>query len=173
MLEAMSYDLCLFKDQPGVDPRDVAENFLDSDEESEGPADPHFETLREKLAAALLAAGPLERLEYDYAEIADEDGITLEEAKERYRHIELDAPEGGSGVQITIYDEWCSITLPYWHTGDKAKAAIDEIWTYLDAARATAGYVCYDPQLEKLLEPSDREAVLETYEAVASEGGDE
>lgn len=170
----MSYDLCLFKPQPGVDPVDHAQALLEDADLDEGPSDSELEARKEALAKTFIAITPaLERLVFDFEEIADEDGISLEDAKARYRHIELDAPEDGSGSQITIYDEWCSVTLPYWHEGEPARKAVAEIWQYLKAANKTEGYLAYDPQLERVLElDEDQEAMLERYEAVSKDVGE-
>jgi hypothetical protein len=46
--------------------------------------------------------------------IADVD-LREDEARVRYRHVELNGPENGNGIQITLYDDNASITIPYWH----------------------------------------------------------
>jgi len=99
----VSYDLQLFEPPPGTDPLVAARAALDVDIESvnPGPVDSKREAWKEVLASALLAADPvLERFRFDYPEIAKLRGLSEEEARREFRHIELNAPENGNGLQI-------------------------------------------------------------------------
>jgi hypothetical protein len=67
----------------------------------------------------------------------------------------LNGPEEGTnGIQITLFDDEASVTVPYWHGGDKAADTFREIWSYLEIISREAGYQIYDPQLDRILEPS-------------------
>ena len=165
----MSYDLHLFRPQPGVELIATAHSLLadqDSDAQSPGPVDLAAEERKEALAAALQSLNPaLERFRFDYSEIARLQAVSEDEARRRWRRIELNGPDGSSGIQITLQDSSAAIAVPYWHQGDKARNTWAELWSYLDVLERQGGYRTYDPQLEKVLDLGlDREAVLTAYD---------
>src|SRR5687767_11392339 len=85
-------------------------------------ADPEREELKQRTAAALMAANPqLTVFQMRYEEIAVFEKISMEEARKRYRYVELNGPEGGSGIQITLHDNSAAVTVPFWHEGEKAE----------------------------------------------------
>ncbi len=165
----MSYDFHLLRLAGGRDPSAEAREFLESTAEAEvlnpGPPDPAKEERKQALAAALRAADPrLEAFPFDYAEIARAEGIPEDEARARYRHIELNGPDEGSGIQIELYDDSATVTVPYWHHGTEAEPVFAEIWRYLSVLEGDGGFRTYDPQLERVLDLGrDRAAVLEAY----------
>jgi hypothetical protein len=125
----MSYDIYLFKPRDGESIEDAYERVIEG--EDGGPT-PDTEALKERLAGALIGYGTgLERFEFDYALIAESYEMTEEDAQTEFRHIELNSPEGGSGVQITIEDESATILIPYWHQADAARGVFDEVLQYL------------------------------------------
>jgi len=170
----MSYDLHLFKPESGVDPLEAIERLFEDDEESEeinvGAPVPEKELRKRALAQVLINLKPkLEVFEFGFKELAETDGITEDEAREKYRHLELNGAEDGNGIQITLLDDTADITVPYWHKGDAAKETFQEIWSYLTLLEKEGGFVTYDPQLEKILNLSaDLPLAIETYESVAN-----
>ena len=161
----MSYDIYLFKPRDGESIEDAYERVIEG--EDGGPT-PDTEALKERLAGALIGYGTgLERFEFDYALIAESYEMTEEDAQTEFRHIELNSPEGGSGVQITIEDESATILIPYWHQADAARGVFDEVLQYLKVFEREAAYVAYDPQLEKPLDPStDLAEAIAVYSGV-------
>src|SRR5262249_15141622 len=114
----MSYDFHLVPTSLGVDVLASARALLerDTDEINPGPPVPDKEARKQRLAAALVQHNPyLHPFQFGYAAIADKYGISEHEARIRYRHIELNGPDDGNGIQITIYDDAADITVPYWH----------------------------------------------------------
>lgn len=170
----MSYDLHLFKPESGVEPVETIERLFEDDEESEeiniGSPVPEKEQRKRALAQVLINLNPkLEIFEFGFNELAEMDGITENEAREKYRHLELNGAEDGNGIQITLLDDTADITVPYWHEGDAAKQTFQEIWSYLTLLEKEGNFVTYDPQLEKILNLSaDSPSVVETYKSVAS-----
>ena len=150
----MSYDFQLFRPRAGEDPYVTAQR--DSEEFDDSPPDPPKEALKRRVADALIAHNPkLEIFKFGYEEIAKFEKITVEQARLKYRHLELNGPEEGSdGIQITLFDDEASVTVPFWHEGDKAADTFREIWSYLEIISREAGYRIYDPQLDRILEPS-------------------
>jgi hypothetical protein len=163
----MSYDFRLFLPQPGVDPLVTAQE--EPDEETEeinpGPPVPAKEARKQSIAAALMKANPaLTVFQFGFDEIARFQGITVEEARVRFRHVELNGPDDGNGIQITLFDDGASVTVPYWHKDEKARAVFTEIWEYLEVIQSVAGYQIYDPQIERIIDlASDLEDAVECY----------
>jgi hypothetical protein len=167
----MSYDLWLFPKREGESPESTARVLLadESQELNPGPAVPEKEQRKEALKRALQAVNPqLEQFPFGYQEIAEFEGITLAEAKRRHRHIELNGPDNGNGIQITLFDDSVSITVPYWHRGEAAQLVFREIAQYINAIQATTGYLTYDSQLERVIDPAmdtDMEEAIAGYTA--------
>jgi hypothetical protein len=156
----MSYDLYLFRLHAGEDPDAGVKRAMDKLEEGGGgpPAE-----LRDRLITALQARNPnLPPFNFDYDKIAQAMKITADEARARFQHVEL--TDLNTGLQITLYAEAATITVPYHHSGAKADVVFREIWDHLDTLRREVGYVAYDPQLSRVVETEDdRVAALATY----------
>jgi hypothetical protein len=147
----MSYDLYCYKSQLGRPDLEEAQAAIEVDEDNEVEAEPETKL---KIAMALIDYNPaLESFEFDYEEIARLQGTSVEEAKEKFDHIELNTPEGGLATQITIFDNNVSITVPYWYSGDKAEEVFKKITAYTKIIRQIAGYFVYDPQTENAYDP--------------------
>lgn len=163
----MSYDVLLFLPRPGVDPLTVAEALLERLEEGPSPGrrEPARERWKAALADALVAHDPaLTVPPLDHAGIARERGITEDEARERFRQLELSGPDDGSGVRITIDDDHALVTVPDRHRGDAAREAFGEVSGYLRVLAREGGLLAYDPQLERVVDPDeDFEAMLAAY----------
>ncbi len=107
------------------------------------------------LAESLIRANlELSVFKFGYAELAKVCEITKEEAKVRYRHLELNGSDDGNGIQITLYDDAATLTIPYWHEKQEAEDTFNEVLRYLKLFQSEAGYSTYDPQLERVLDLS-------------------
>ena len=163
----VSYDLLLFRAVPGVGLLEAATAVMESEQDdvNPGPIDPTAEARKRALESALRALNPsLESFVFDYAEIAEMENVTEAEARRRWRHIEMNGPEDGNGIQITLDDESVSVTVPYWHRGNEARAVWSEIWMYLGALEQAGTFHTYDPQLGRIVDlKKDLEAVLVAY----------
>ena len=121
----MSYDIYCYKSKLNRPDLEEAQNAIEVDEETETNSDPETKL---KIAKALTEYNPrLESFDFDYQEISKLQGITIDEAKKEYSHIELNTPEGALATQITIFENNVSITVPYWYSGDKAREVFDKI----------------------------------------------
>jgi hypothetical protein len=169
----MSYDFHLVSRRLGPDLAAAARAQLedDGDEFDPGPPDPEKQAGTQRLVRALTALNPqLTPFAFDHAAIAAERGITEAEARTRYRHIELNGPEDGHGIQIVLGDDGVDVAVPYWHQRPEAAAVFDEIWGYLQALERDGGFAVYDPQLDRILNlAADRPAVLDCYARVMAE----
>ena len=168
----MSYDLYAFRPVAGEDLSALARSKLAQESGTinrGGPSD-EAEARKNELAQALLTANPLlARIEFDYTEIAQFENISEDEARRRYRHIEMNGPADGNGIQITLYDDRASISVPYWHQSAAARAVFDEIGRYIRILKASGGFFIYDPQIGRVLDlASDLPDVLNTYGSVVA-----
>lgn len=163
----MSYDLYLLRPTAGKDPIEEAEALFneDVDEIDPGIPDPQKDATKTQLAKQLQLINPsLEVFQFDYGEIAKSLKISEQEARSQYRHIEINEADGGKGIQITLYDDTASLTIPYWHTGEKAGEVWREAWQYLECLEREGGFSTYDPQLDRMLKlVSDLEEVRKRY----------
>ena len=160
----MSYYFHLFPAKPGVDPRAVA--ATNDDELEAGSRDPAKEATKRKVADALIAHDPgLEVSAFDYDEIARLHRMRVDVAYQRFRRLELtDVSAGGSGVQIMLFDDSASVTVPFWHEGVGARADIERVWSYIDVICRATGYEVFDPQLDRVIERGAFDEVFANYE---------
>jgi hypothetical protein len=161
----MSYDLRLFLARPDVeDPLQTA-RAEESEEINPGPPIAAKEARKQEIATALAKTDPaLKVFQFGFDEIAKFQRITVEEAKVRFRQMELNGPEDGPGIQITLLDDGASLTVPYWHKGKKAKAVFAKIWEYLLVIQKISGYQVYDPQFDRIIDlMSDLNEVTKRY----------
>jgi len=169
----MSYDFRLFLPQPGVEPLVTAQ--IEPDEESDdinpGPPVTAKETRKRAIADALMETDPVfEVFQFGLEEIAKFQNISVDEAKVRWRHMELNGPEDGPGIQITLLDDGALLTVPYWHKDKKAKAVFAQIWEYLKVIQRVGGYQIYDPQMECIVNlGSDLDKAIKRYSDVVKQ----
>jgi hypothetical protein len=157
----MSYDFTLFKPRSGENPLITARRVGTV----ESPV-PGAGLGRRRIAEALLSHNPrLNEFRPDFDEIAKLEDVSVEQVRREWRHIELN--DESFGIQFTIYDNWVSITVPYWHEGAKAVEVFRTMWGYFEVIHREAGYVVYDPQLEQVFDPkADYSAASACYGTV-------
>jgi Sel1 repeat len=149
----MSYDFRLFKRKANEDPLDTARAYSGF---SLPPPEPQKEAMKRRVADALIARNlQLHVVQFDYAAVAKARKISEGEARIRLRHLELNGPEENcNGIQITLFDDEASVTVPFCHEGDKAADTFREIWRYLEIISREADYLVYDPQIDRVIDPS-------------------
>src|SRR4051812_24569603 len=132
----MSYDLYCYKSKLGRPDVEEVQSAIEVDEGNEVEADPETKL---KIARALIDHNPrLDSFEFDYNEIAKLQGMSVEDAKKKFDHIELNTPEGDLATQITIFDNNVSITVPYWYSGNKSEEVFKKVKDYTKIIRQTA-----------------------------------
>lgn len=160
----MSYGFTLFKPKPTEDPLVTART--DFDDEALEPT-PEKEVLKNKVVSALIKADPSLQLltlsDQSYEKFAEFEHISLEEARRKYRQLELSLE--GLGIQIEIFDDEAGISVPYWHDNSNAEIVFKKIWKYLGIIQRETGYIVYDPQLDIFLDVNqDYKQALKVYE---------
>ena len=144
----MSYDLYMLSPQPGEDPMETVER-LEEREEAAAP-DPVIAERNRRIADALIAMNSsYTESEIKFDVIAEENGISVEEARAKHRYIELIEEDG---FQITLSDEQASINFPYRESLD-AEGLAKKIAKASNVIREETQWQLYDPQLEKFIDP--------------------
>jgi hypothetical protein len=158
----MSYALVLFRPDAGIDPRTLAREETLED----GARDPAKEAAKRRLADALIAHDRrLEERERDYDEVSSLHKLRADHAYQRLRCVELtDASPGGSGVQVTLFDDHAAVTIPHWHEGAAARTQLARVWRYLDIICEATGYEVFDVELDRAIARGAFEDVLASYE---------
>ncbi|HKP62749.1 MAG TPA: hypothetical protein VJV78_38700 [Polyangiales bacterium] len=161
----VSYDLYFLRVEDSADPQSFLEEL------GERPAASTFEDQARKqtVVDALRRVDPaLEPFPFDYEEIAKALGTTVEEARQTHSHVELNGPDDGNGVQITVYGDHVDVTIAYWHAGAEASRIFSLIERYASEIVASGEYRVYDPQLERVVDSFDeiRADALNLYAGV-------
>lgn len=162
----MSYDFRLCLPQAGRSQEEIATSDIEDLGSITDPV-PAKEERKQRISAALIARNPkLEPFAFGFDEIAKLENITVEDAKKKYRYIELNTPlEESNGIQITLFDDEASVTVPYWYEGAAARRVFEEIWIYLEIIEREGGFFTYDPQIARVLDlEKDFESSLGCYD---------
>src|SRR5215469_8492540 len=127
-VQKLTYDLRLLKPRPGEEPEVTARR--DPEAVSAGSLEPQKEALKRRVANELVAANLKLRIdELPYGQIARFEHMPEEVARRKYRHLELNTPEGGSGLQVVLRDDDALVMVPLWHEGEKAVEVFREVWS--------------------------------------------
>jgi hypothetical protein len=163
----MSYDLQLVKVGPDERAEDVA--MRDEEDGPLGPPDSQKEALKRRLSEALVAADKaLKPFRFDHKKIAQIRKIPVEQARQDVRHIEL--TDEANGIQIVLFDDQAAITVPYWHSGETARRVFERILGHIRIIARESGYVAFDPQLGKVIDPdADLDLMLTAYEPIVQQ----
>lgn len=151
---SMSYTFHLLPPRTDGDLRDYAR--LEMDDGAFVSVDPVKEAMKMRIAEALVARYPdLEVSREGYGR----------DAPSRLRCFEInDLGEDSFGVQIQLFDDEAMVTIPFWHTGEKAAACFRQVWDLMRIVCGVAGYAVFDRQMDRALADGETyDAALATY----------
>ena len=170
----MSYNFQLFRVPDGADPISAYDAHCAREkervasrrrgEDSWGAIDPLKEQMKRRLSETLIASHPeLQVSGRDYARLAKTKSIAEDEARRRYRDLEL--TDLDSGLQITLFDDTAFVTLSFGPTDRNAAGSrFHAAWECLKVLEEEGGFSTYDSQTGKILHlNSDSEIVLHAY----------
>jgi hypothetical protein len=146
----MSYDIHCYRSRIGKPDISEAQETMDA----EDIYDDDGQKVKHDIAKALTDFNPrLEAFKFDYNEIAKLQNLSVDEAKRQYNHIELNPPDGDLAIQVTVFNNSVSLTIPYWYKGNDARQVFQQLMDYLKVIRKTSGYFVYDPQTAQVFDP--------------------
>ena len=142
----MSYTFHLLPPRADGDLRSSAR--LEKDDGAFVAVDPAKEAMKMRIAEALVARYPgLEVSREGYGR----------DAPSRMRCFEInDLGEDSFGVQIQLFDDEAFVTVPFWHTGEKAAACFAQVWDLMRILCSVAGYAVFDEQMDRALEDGEK-----------------
>ena len=152
----MSYDIFCYKSKIGSPDLEEADSVIEADNENLATKDKDAATKLAIVKALTEFNSRLEAFDFDYGEIAKLTASTIEEAKNKFDHIELNTPDGDIAIQLTVYDNHVYINVPYWHKGNDATKLFQDIKSYIKIIREIAGYFVFDPQTGQVFDPAEK-----------------
>lgn len=149
----MSYFLYCYKSELGWPDLKEAKKVVDVKEgEQQRTAN---DNIKRVIANALMQYNPtLESPEIDIEELAELQGISVEDARREFNQVEMNTPEGELSTQITIFDNIVIVAVPLWYKDEHAEAVFQKVDAYTKVIRRVAGYFVYDPQTGYVYDPS-------------------
>lgn len=146
----MSYDIYCYRSRIGKPDLSEAQESMEVDDTIIADG----QQVKQDIAKALIEFDSrLEVFKFDYDEIAKLQNLSVDEAKNQYNYVELNLPDGDLVIQITIFDNNVSLTIPYWYKGNDARQVFLKLMDYLKITRRTSGYFVYDPQTNQAFDP--------------------
>ncbi|NUS31372.1 MAG: hypothetical protein HOV92_45165 [Streptomyces sp.] len=124
----MSYDIYFINLRPGQSWAEAIEELEAATEDADQPVPPE-----------LLDAW--DRIVPHARELLGE--VDLFESGETY-----ELGHDDTGIQLSIFVNEVAITIPYWHTGDKAAQALNQAYALAAVVERETGLQAYDPQVE-------------------------
>jgi hypothetical protein len=153
----MSYDLYFYRSKIGNPDEAEADSVIEADKNKWAKKEKN-PAMKLAIVKALMACNPrLEAFDFHYGEIAKLTEATIEEARDKFDHIEINHPEEDLALQINVYDNHVFLTIPYWYQGPKAEQLFEYIKAYIKIIRETAGYFISDPQTGQVFDPVETE----------------
>ena len=96
--------------------------------------------------------------------------MLLEEvAVTEYEQESLDLSHSGTGINLSVFGDEVSITVPYWHAGHDAEVVLDKVFALSAIVEKETGLTAYDPQLERPLTDGQPEAATEVISRITED----
>ncbi|MEU0597247.1 hypothetical protein ABZ484_03110 [Streptomyces sp. NPDC006393] len=74
-----------------------------------------------------------------------------------YKQESRDLSHSGTGIDLSVFGDEVTITVPYWHAGDDAAVVLGQISALAAIVEKETGLTAYDPQAERPLMETPRE----------------
>jgi hypothetical protein len=148
----LSYDLTLFRPVEGVDPNLTYQNVVEQDAREASDLDQHLKRAIPDLARAQMqrVADVLRSRHSAFAQFEPDSAVPW---------IELN--DEGLQVQVNISERTVGITLPYFRKD--AGDMIGCVRKCIEVLNQEAGYVAYDPQLDRFVSKADFDEMVTAY----------
>jgi hypothetical protein len=146
---AVSYDIYFLSQRDGQSWDEVLEAMEDAAEHSE------------PIPARLLEAW--DRIVPQARVLLGEVDITECEQESR------DLSHTDTGIDLSVFGDEVSITVPYWHAGDDAAVVLGKVFTLSAIVEKETGLTAYDPQMERPLTEIQTRGATELMSAITED----
>lgn len=146
---AMSYDIYFLS-------RDEGQSWDDVLEAAEGAAEDS-----EPIPAELLEAW--QRIVPQARALLDDVDITEYEQESR------DLSHSDTGIDLSVFGDEVSITVPYWHNGDGAARVLAKLFALCALVEQETGLTAYDPQVEMPLADTSPHQAMSIMSSVTTD----
>ncbi|WMX46562.1 hypothetical protein RGF97_19385 [Streptomyces roseicoloratus] len=75
-------------------------------------------------------------------------GLLGEVTITEYEQESRDLSHYGTGIDLSVFGDEVSITVPYWHTGDRAATVLGKLFALSAVVEKETGLTAFDPQAE-------------------------
>ncbi|MBP5862373.1 hypothetical protein QBA57_18785 [Streptomyces scabiei] len=77
-----------------------------------------------------------------------------------YEQESRDLSHSGTGIDLSVFGDEVSITVPYWHAGDDAAVVLGQVFALAAVVEKETGLTAYDPQAERPLAEAQPEGSI-------------
>ncbi|MFI0503311.1 hypothetical protein ACH3WN_10650 [Streptomyces albogriseolus] len=127
----MSYDIYFMSRRDGQSWDEVLEAMEDAAERSEPIPARLFDAWDRIVPQARMLLGEVDITEYE------------QESR--------DLSHSGTGIDLSVFGDEVSITVPYWHAGEDAAVVLGKVFALSAIVEKETGLTAYDPQTERPL----------------------
>lgn len=77
-----------------------------------------------------------------------------------YEQESRDLSHSDTGIDLSVFSDEVSITVPYWHAGDNAAVVLGKVFALSAIVEKETGLTAYDPQVERPLAEASPQGVI-------------
>ncbi|MEV7786250.1 hypothetical protein AB0O72_12705 [Streptomyces sp. NPDC088106] len=77
-----------------------------------------------------------------------------------YEQESRDLSHSDTGIDLSVFGDEVSITVPYWHAGNDAAVVLGKVFTLSAIVEKETGLTAYDPQVERPLADASTQCVI-------------
>ncbi|MFG3486343.1 hypothetical protein [Streptomyces sp. NPDC047972] len=86
-----------------------------------------------------------------------------------YEQEPRDLSHSDTGIDLSVFGDEVSITVPYWHTGDRAAAVLGKLFALSAVVEKETGLTAYDPQVEMPLAETSPDQAMSIMSGVTTD----
>lgn len=146
---AVSYDIYFLSRRDGQSWDEVLEAMEDAAE--------HSEPIPSRLLEAWDRIVPQARMLLGEVDITE------------YEQESRDLSHSATGIDLSVFGDEVSITVPYWHTGDDAAVVFGKLFALSAVVEKETGLTAYDPQIERPLAETQPQGLIELMSRITND----
>jgi hypothetical protein len=146
---AVSYDIYFLSQRDGQSWDEVLEAVEDAAE--------HSEPIPSRLLEAWDRIVPQARILLGEVDITE------------YEQESRDLSHSATGIDLSVFVDEVSVTVPYWHAGDDAAVVLGKLFALSDVVEKETGLTAYDPQIERPLAETQPQGPIELMSRITND----